>query len=812
MNGLLLDLRHALRHLARSRAFFAVATLTLGLGIGANTAIFTMLNALVWQQLPIASPTGLIGMTSRDDRGRERYIPFPAVKELQRTGPFEEVCGYNGGANIGVLVNGAPAQTVAAFVSGRCFETFGVRPILGRAINDDDAPLMVAGNRVVVISHAFWTRHFAANPSAIGQTIRADSVEATIVGVLPKGFGGLQIDTAIEIFAPPDTLIPARGDRRPVATHFLGRLRPGRTLEQAQAEVTTGWPALLKASTPGSTNAQEGADLWGSVVVLERMGAGLSNFRSRYASSLTMTLGLTGLLLALACLNLTGLSLTRLAARHDEIAIRQALGGGVGRFARQLVLESLLIAVPGAVLAVFMASLLTAAMQSFMPAGNAPPTISFAPTIRSFVLTGGVALAVTFILTVLPTWLVARAPAAIRMGSSRSIAGTSSKWAELLLVPQVALSIVMLVGALVLVRSVFELSRTDLGVQTSGVLAARLQPVPGSGQSPAPGNYFLKLLEDVSSIPGVRSAGFSQIFPRMLLSPQTVVTFQGDPPGDIRALADVASPEFFATVGVPVLSGRIYTWSESSAGHPVALVSRSLAYALEPGGGNVIDRKINFGTVRSRQGVTIIGVVGDASMGNPRLAKVPLVFFPPAPGTVSSPNLLVATSGDAASAASGIRGVLHNGGRHYAQDVAELDAIFSRAPSNERMTATLAGTIAILAVTIAIVGLHGTLVYGVVRRRREIGVRLALGATPRSVAYQVQRHALRLTLLGVALGIPASWFAVRLLQSVVYGVSVHDPLHYVGAVLAMCVLSAAGAWMPAARASRVDPIVALRSE
>ena len=812
MNGLLLDLRHALRHLARSRTFFVVATLTLGLGIGANTAIFTMLNALVWQPLPIESPGELIGMTSRDDRGRERYIPFPAVPELQRTGPFEEVCGYNGGANIGVLVNGVPTQAVAAFVSGRCFETFGVRPILGRAITDDDAPLMVAGNRVVVVSHAFWTRHFAGNPSAIGQIIRADGVEATIVGVLPKGFGGLQIDTAIEIFAPPDTLIPARGDRRPVATHFLGRLRSGRTLEQAQAEVTTGWPALLKASTPGSTNAQEGADLWGSAVVLERMGAGLSNFRSRYASSLMMTLGLTGLLLALACLNLTGLSLTRLAARHDEIAIRQALGGGVARFARQLVLESLLIAVPGAVLAVLISSVLTAAMQSFIPAGNAPTTISFAPTIRSFVLTGGIAIAVTFILTVLPTWLVARTPATIRMTSSRSIAGSSNKWAELMLVPQVALSIVMLVGALVLVRSVVELSRTDLGVQTSGVLAARLQPVPGSGQSPAPGNYFVKLLEDVSSIPGVTSAGFSQIFPRMLLSPQTTVTFQGDPPGDIRALADVASPEFFATVGVPVLNGRIYTWSESSAGRPVAVVSRSLARALDPNGGNVIDRKINFGTVRNRQGVTIIGVVGDASMGNPRLAKIPLVFFPPAPGAISSPNLIVATSGDIASAASGIRVALQNGGRHYAQDVAELDAIFSRAPSNERMTATLAGTIAILAVTIAIVGLHGTLVYGVVRRRREIGLRLALGATPRGVAYEVQRHALRLTLLGVAVGVPASWVAVRLLQSLVYGVSIHDPLHYVGAVVAMCFLSACGAWMPASRASRVDPIVALRSE
>jgi predicted permease len=811
MNGFFLDVRYAVRQLFRTRAFASVAILTLALGIGANTAIFTMLNALVWQRLPIESPDELIGMTSRDARGRERYIPFPAVNELKRTGPFQEVCGYAGGANLAVLVNGVPTQAVAAFVSGRCFETFGVRPILGRAINDQDAPLVVAGNRVVVISHAFWSRHFNAHPSAIGQLIRTDTVDATIVGVLPKGFGGLQIDSAIEIFAPPDTLVPARGDRRPVARYFLGRLRPGGTLEQAQAQVSTGWPELLKASLTGSADAQEGADLWGSAVVLERIGTGLSNFRGRYASALTMTLGLTALLLAMACINLTGLTLTRLAARHDEIAIRQAFGSSLGRLTRQMVLESLLIALPAAGLAVVLASALTAAMQSFMPSGAAPSTLSFAPTFKSFAVTGGLAMVVAIILTVLPTWFVARNPVSVRTGG-RSIAGSSGRWAESLLVPQVGLAIVLLVGALVLVRSVFELQRTDLGVRTADVLSVSLLPTPGAARSPEPASYFSKILEDVQAIPGVTSAGFSQIFPRMLLAPQTVVTFEGDPPGDVRALSDVASPEFFTTVGLPILDGRLYSWSEGAAGHRVAVVSHSLAQALAPDGRSVVDRKINFGTVRNRQGLVIVGVVGDASMGNPRLAKVPVVFLPPAPGAFSTPNLLVAANTGAEPIAANVRGLLQNGGRHYAQEIVDLDTVFSRAPSSERMTATLAATIAVLAVSIAVVGLYGTLVHGVVRRRREIGVRLALGAAPRAVAYQVQWRALRLTLLGTALGIPASWAAVRMLESLVFGISVHDPLHYIGAVAGMCALSAAGAWAPAVRASRVDPIVALRSE
>ena len=480
MDALLQDIRYAFRHIRRSPGFAAAAILTLALGIGANTAMFTMLNTLVYKRLPIKDPDGLISMSSFDERGRMRYIPFESVFELTKGGPFVDVCGHNGGGIIPFDTPAGPTQGLIAFISGQCFKTFGVMPIMGRAIADEDAPILTAGNRVVVISHRFWTRAYGADTAVIGKTLRTEGVDATIVGVLPKGFGGLHVDTAVDVFAPPDTLIPARGDRRPVTQEILGRLRAGVTLESAQAEMSARWPALLKASLPPTSKPNEGAEIWGAQVRLKSMGTGISSYRTRYAPALTLILGLTGLLLLLACINLGGLLLARLTARGTELAVRLALGGSQRRIAQQMLVESLLLSLTGALLAMPVAVAFIAVLTSFIPTGLMPATVSFTPDLAVLVVTGFVGLAVGLVMAALPTWVAMRRQASVRFTWDRTIAGASNRLGRGLLVAQVALSVAMVIGAGLLVRSLYLLQHADLGVRTAGMLHVKTFALPNA--------------------------------------------------------------------------------------------------------------------------------------------------------------------------------------------------------------------------------------------------------------------------------------------------------------------------------------------
>jgi putative ABC transport system permease protein len=810
-DALLQDIRYAFRHLRRSPGFAAAAVLTLALGIGANTAMFTVLNALVLQKLPIKDPDGLISMTSRNEVGRERYIPYTAAALLSKDGPFQDVCGYNGGGVLAAEAGGTQTQILVAFISGQCFSAFGVVPILGRPLTDDDAPILTAGNRVTVISHRFWTRVYGADPSVIGRTIRAEGVEVTVVGVAPPKFGGLHIDSGIDLFVPPDTVIPARADRRPVATQFLGRLKPGLTIQQAQAEMQARWPELLKASVPPNSNPLEGADLWGPVIHLESMATGLSAYRTRYAPALKMILGLTGLLLLLACVNLGGLLLTRLTARGTELAVRLALGGSRRRIAQQMMVESVLLSMTGALLAIPLSFAFVAPLVALIPPGNVERTLEFTPDLRVLLVTAIIGLVVAIVMTALPTWIAMRRTASVKFTWDRTIVGTTSRWARGMLVAQVALSVVLVVGAGLLVRSLYVLQHADLGVRTDGIIDVRLMATANGNRQVDSAAYYPPLLDAVRALPGVRSAGFSRIFPRMTLEPATAVSFVGDAPGNIRALSDAISPEYFETVGIPLIAGRSVSWSDTPKTRRVGVVSESLARALSPDG-NVLDRRLNFGTARDSQDVVIVGVVGNATVGNPRRSALPLLYMPMLQRPALGGNLLIAANDDAAPIVSGLRQLLQERGYEYAQEIIGLDDLFARTPSSERMSAVLGGAVGTLAVLLALVGIHGTLAYSVSRRTREIGVRVAIGASPAEVARAVLREGLLVTLTGVALGLPLALLAARSLRALLFGISEADVLTFVVTAGFFLAIGVAAGIIPARRAARVDPMIALRAE
>ena len=810
------DVRDGSRHVARSPGFTLAALLTLALGIGANTAMFSLLNALVLRPLPIKDPHGLIAISGRNTQQQLRLTPIPAVDELSRDhSPLQDICGYNGGVILSIAANGGATQVIGALVTGGCFDTFGVAPILGRTIAASDAPLFQRGNLVTVISHRLWTRMFAGDPSAIGKSIGVEGVELTVIGVMPEGFGGLHADSGVDLFTPYDTWSPARKDRRPAASHIVGRLRPGVTLEQAEQQITARWPALLEQAVPPTVPAAERQSMLEAQPRVERIGNGISFDRERYTRPVTLMLGLTIILLALACLNLGGLLLSRAIARGPEMAMRLALGGSRWRLARQSIVENVLLALAGAALAVPVAFAIVSALISFLPAMTTGRSVSFAPDAFVLSTTAAVAIVAGLMMSVLPIVVAAPRLGVITASANRTVAGATGIWARGMLVAQVGLSIVLVVGATLLARSLYLLQQVDPGVRAEGVLIAAVQPVPNGYRGLDQAAHYPPIVDRIAAMPGVRSAAYGRVFPRLTGEFNGVeIAVIGDADRDVRAMWEVTSPAYFETLGIPLLRGRSTSWADNARTRQVAVVSESLADLLVPGG-DVLGRRMRFGTDPFNQDVEIVGVVGNATMGNPRLTSVPMFYRPALQmGPYGNyPSFVVRVDDGARSiVAAALRQIVADSGREYVAQVEPLDELLARAPSRERMSATLAAVLAGLAITLAFVGVFALLAYSVSRRTREMGVRSAVGADPGSVIWLVMREGVVLTAAGVILGLPAAYAGARLLSTLTFGVSPADPLTFTLVAVFFLVLSLAAGVVPARRAARVDPVIALRAE
>lgn len=815
VDALLQDLKYACRHIQRAPAFSAAAILTLAVGIGANTAMFTMLNAIVLKRLPIARPDELIAISPINSRGLPRSMPMSAVGELQ-DGPLDYLCAYLGAVIFPVLANHTPVQTSTTFVSGQCFNALGVAPILGRAVADADSPIQGPGEHVAVISHRLWSTAYNSDPAILGKPLLVNNVTVSIIGVMPKGFAGLDVDHGVDIFTPWDAVLAAGRGRRQLASYLLGRLKPGVTIEGASAQIEARWPATLEAILPANMAPTERTQLLDSKPQLVTMGTGTSRIRGLYLQPLMLVFALTASLLVLTCVNLGGWILARLNARTSELAVRLVLGGTRWRIAQQMLVESLLLSLSGAALAMPIAYLTAVTLASFLPPVNIPYAISFAPDLRVFAATAIIAVVVGIVMSALPVWFASRRRAASQIRWDRTIVGSISMWGRVLLVAQLALAVVLLIDATLLTRSLYLLGSGDLGLRTENILTVKMWTLPNAPYNRSQReSYYPPLLEKVHALPGVTAVGLAQVSPRVPSGPRlgSPVSWRGEAYGDLTTLSDAVSPGYFSTMGMHIVAGRDVTWQDTLKTGNVAVISESLAHALAPDG-NVVGRAIQMRTMPNDHDYVVVGVVSDASMGDPRQAHPRVIYEPilqTPPANSLNPNLVIETT-DPQSVASGVRQILQEFGRDYAMEVISLNDLLARAPASERMSTTVAGAVSGIAVLLALIGVHGALAYSVSRRTREIGVRLALGAAPTVAARSVLRESILVCAMGVGIGVPIAALTVRSLRSLMFGISETDPTTFALVAAAIVLMGVVAGIAPARRAASVDPAIALRGE
>jgi predicted permease len=821
---------HSLRLLAKAPGFATVAILSLALGIGANTAIFTLINALLLEELPVRQPEQLVELYVKRLEGQ---VPFsyPMFRELQRgQRVFSDLMAWSGGSLSNVEVNGVLSRNTVMAVSGNFYSELGVSPLLGRLIAAEDANLQEGStSQVAVLSYGFWQRHFGAAADVVGRPIHIEEHAFTIIGVTRKWFTGMTPGEPPEIMIPltAQPLISAEwlqnlDDRSKLWLSVTGRLKPGVNIAQARAQLQSLWPGVLEATASTEEPGLRRQRFLSMGLEVAPVSTGLSRaLRAAYTRPLYVLLGIVGLILLVACMNLANLMLARASVRSQETAIRLALGARRWTLGGQVLTETLSLSFSGALLALGFAYWGSRLLVKLVTRNSlAPIVFDLRPDWRVLCVTAFAAILSGILFGLAPAWHASRQdPASLLQQNARTLAVGAGKMAKGLVVAQVALSFVLVMGAGLLVRTFQNLSSIDLGFQQDNLLEVLLSPKPGGYQNLDMNAYYAQLLRRLSTIAGVQSVGMGPFVPapegwRDTVSPGSVSTEAGRANG-LMANATMITPGFFATMGMRLLRGRDFDWNDDVR-HPfVAIISRSLAQQLFPNG-SAIGWRIRFSFMPEYQALEIVGVVEDARLFYFRDAEksANAVYLPGLQHARDAlgESIVMRTGGSPEGLARVVAQEIASFGREYALRTETVPQVVAQTLVPVRVTVTLSAFFAVLALLLASIGLYGLMSYTVGRRTHEIGIRLALGAQRARVRWMVLRETLALGLAGTAIGIPCALAASRLLTSMLFGVSSNDmPILLIAFLLVLGVAAAAG-YLPARRATLVHPMIALRCE
>jgi predicted permease len=804
------DVRYALRTFARNKAFATTAIVTLALGIGANTAIFTLIDVLMLRTLPVSHPEQLLQLTlgSRSDQIGGPTLSYPMVLALDaERQTFAGVAGFSGfgcASGAGDMLRRVPC----AVVTGSFYDTLGLMPAAGRLLSRDDD---VAGAPLVAVaSFDYWTREFAGSAAAIGQTMLINGVAVELVGVSPPGFSGANVGNPAELTLPVAAISRVTPNMAPLLgkgnswLQVLARLRPDVSEAQAAARLSSNWRRIADASIDSSWPAFRQQDVSNAIIRFAPGATGWTYLRDLYVKPLRILMGGVSLLLLIACANVASLLLARASARRREFAVRMAIGAGRGRVMRQLFVESLTLALLGAAAGVWLALAGGRLLVELISTTGSPVVFDLSPNWRIIGFAIAVASATALFFGLAPALQCAAVDTTATLKEGARAGSARRHLLPSLVTLQIALSLVLLIGAGLFMRTLRNLELLDTGFKAQGVLFVEFE----RGPQRLPGS----VLEAVRAIPGVLSASISTHTPLSGSRWSEAVVPAGEPlPERDNAVMVGAAPDFFHTLGIPLVAGREFTVNDTMQSPAVAIVNERYAARHFPHGHPVGQHLTAL--LGTRRDLEIVAVARNANTASLRGTPPATVYLPYAQITGDASSIVVVrAAGSFPEISAALRRTLQPLAPVTPLDVQSLSDQVGNTLTRERLMATLAGAFGLLALVLAAVGIYGLLAFAVAQRTREIGIRMALGAPPLRVVALVLRGAQVPLMIGIAAGLPAAWALSRVTQSMLFGLTPTDPLAIGVATLLLVVVAHLAAYVPARRAARVDPLVALKHE
>jgi predicted permease len=833
MTAILQDFQYSLRTLRKSPVFLAVAVVSLALGIGANTAIFTLIHQLILQPLPVKDPEQLVMLAGRGkhyggNNGPDR-LSYPMYQQIRDQNQVFSAMFSTSPGTVSATFQGGTELIGADFVSGNFFPALGVGAAVGRVFTASD-DLIQGGHPLAVLSYGYWRGRFGADPGIVGKQIVVNGRALTIIGVSRAGFDGVEPGRAPQIRIPismKDDL--PRGDFARLNndrfrwTQVFGRLKPGLTGEQAQAGLQPLFHQILNREVAEAPFAkaspfvkQEFLKMWMEVMPGSK---GRSNLRKVYSKPLFALMAIVGLVLLIACSNLANLLIARASARQKEIAVRLALGAGRGRLIRQLLVESLMLATAGGSLGVGLAVMIDQALLDFLPSGHTPVSLSSTPDWTVLGFTFAVSLLAGTLFGLVPALQSTRPELAntLKDEASSVVSGGSAGLRKGLVVAQVSLSLLLLIGAGLFLQSLRNLKTLNPGFEVKNLLAFDVDPTMSRYDPKWSSDYYRRLSERLNALPGVEAHTFAVVALLEGNEWDNWVTIEGySAKQDERPDPHMqyCSPGYFKTLKIRLLAGRDFDERDDAGAPKVGIVNQKFVKKYF-GGADPVGRHVGMGIdPGTKTDIQIVGVVADTKYESMR-DDIPYELYIPSEqkGFADGETVYVRTSGDPANLFNTLRAEVRAVDASVPMyDMRTLDHQVELSLLTERLLSTLSSVFGCLATLLAALGLYGVMAFMVARRTREIGIRMALGAGQGSVVWMVLRETLTLAGIGVAIGLAGAYGVTRLIQAQLFGVEPTDLLTMAGASLGIAAVTTLAGYIPARRATGIDPMSALRWE
>ncbi|HEV2914294.1 MAG TPA: ABC transporter permease [Pyrinomonadaceae bacterium] len=803
MGRLRQDLRYGFRTLWQRPGFTLVAALTLALGIGANTAIFSVVNGVLLRSLPYAEPDRLVLLWETSGRSLTIHVSNPNLLDWrERNHSFESFSGYSGrwGGKTTILGGTEPERAFAVAVYRDYFKVLGVAPMIGRDFSAEEQS-SPGTTPVAIVSYGFWQRRLGGDPDLSNRKLTLGDTTFNIVGVMPQGFS---YPSETDLWLAKEQLGADQSTRS--AHNYVGiaRLKPGVTVEQAEADMN----AIARDLEQQYPNDNRGMGV--NVISLEDQLVG------QVRPALLVLLAGVGFVLLIACANVSNLLLARALGRQKEIAIRTALGASPWRIVRQLLTESVLLSLLGGSLGLLLAYWLIGPLVALSP-GNIPRLDEIRIDARTLLFTLGVSLLTSLIFGLLPAIRFSRPDLQVALKQGGQTPGGGSLFLRhALVVAEVALTMVLLVGAGLLVKSFWRLLQVNPGFNPENVLTMQISlPESAYREDNQTIAFHRRLLERLGALPGVEAAGIINNLPLGGVDINGYFWIEGDPPE--RPSGDsgfrIVSKDYFRAMNIPLLKGRLFTEQDNEGSVPVGVISERVAEATWPGE-DAIGKRIQSRNDDREEWTTIIGIVGDVRhRGLDRAASADLYLpYAQRPLRARAVTVVVRANAAASGLIAAMRSEVQAIDRNVPVEFESMEQVFSRSVASRRYSMLLLGTFAALALILSLMGIYGVMSYTVTQNTREIGIRMALGARELDVLKMIVRRGMALTLLGVAGGVLGAFALTRLMASLLFGVTASDPQTFLLVSVLLVVVALLACYLPARRATKVDPIIALRYE